>query len=355
MKIFFVASSSVGHMKRAREVMRRYPGEVCFLKSFAYWTSPNAFKYWAWLRRNGDEFMVDSGAYTYLAADGTLDIPYPDCDSYIDHYFRYLRRIEPLWDRFVELDLYKLFGVEFIIDTTWPRMFSFQRETGKYAIFVWHKELGEEGWRRMLENPEVRWVGLNKDLGYGNFPLWRRMVGEAKDYGKKIHGFAAVRRPLLEAVDIDSADSTTAFTTTDKFGQSEFYDSRVDGHGYMITKNSLRSLKRTLKKAGGNTKQAHNRHLRELKHHMDFDIGGRIDGRRASKDAMCVENICHLVEMQREVTRLWEVRSRHGNKDSSSGGNLSEQLEPKPTETGHLREGEGVDSEVRDDRPDSGS
>jgi hypothetical protein len=257
--------------------------------------------------------MVDSGAYTYLAADGTLDIPYPDVDSYLDHYFRYLRRLDPLWDRFVELDLYKLFGTEFIMDTAWPRIFDFQRETGKAAIFVWHKELGEEGWRIMLENPEVKWVALNKDLGYGNFAVWRRMVAEAKLFGKKVHGFAAVRRPLMEAVDMDSADSTTAFTTTDKFGQSEFYDSRPDGHGYMITKNSLRSLKRTLKKAGANTEQAQNRRMRELRHHLDFDIGGRIDGRRASKDAMCVENICHLVEMQREITRLWERRNQNGN------------------------------------------
>ena len=308
MKIFFVASASVGHMRRAREVMKRYPGELNYLMSFDYWKSRQAMEYWKWLRSNGDECIVDSGAFTYLNAQGALDLPYPSIEAYCEAYFHYLKRIGPLWDRFVDLDLYKMFGVGKIVEDVWPLMFKFQEESGKPCIFVWHRELKEEGWKILLNHPQIQWIGMNRDVPYSDTALWRKMVDQAHAHGKRVHGFAAVRRPVLEAANLDSADSTTAFVTTDKFGQSEFYDSRVGGHGYMITKNSVRSLKRTLLKAGGNSDAARKRWLRELQHHIDFDMGAKITGRKKDKDALCVENICHLVEMQREITKIWNRR-----------------------------------------------
>jgi hypothetical protein len=333
MKIFFVASASVGHMRRAREVMKRYPGEVNYLMSFAYWKSTQAIKYWAWLRANGDECIVDSGAFTYLNAQGGLELPYATIEDYCDAYFRYLDRLSPLWDRFVDLDLYKLYGNQKIIEDVWPLMFQYQQKSGRPCIFVWHRELGQKGWDIMLNHPDIHWMGFNRDIPYSDPPLWRRLVDQVHSHGKRCHGFAAVRRPLMEASNLDTADSTTAFTTTDKFGQSEFYDSRVGGHGYMITKNSLRSLKRTLEKAGSNTDAAKARHLRELRHHISHDVGAKITGRRADKDALCVENICHLVEMQREITNIWNRRlANAAHRVNIDGEAISKQLESEQDE-----------------------
>lgn len=160
-----------------------------------------------------DEFLLDSGAFTFMNSGKKVD-----WKQYIDDYCDFVNK----WDikQFIELDLDHVVGVE---DTIRIRKYIEQR-TGKKPIPVFHRIRGMKYFREMCqEYPYIAIAasGIVKGIDeyVKNADLLKQLLRIAHSYGTKVHGLAYTRLANINNITVpfDSVDST-AWLSGARFG-----------------------------------------------------------------------------------------------------------------------------------------
>lgn len=162
------------------------------------------------------KFILDSGAFTYQVMwnnpekRGRL----PPVEKYWEEYLSFVRKYGHMCFGVAELDVDGL-----VTDTTlndWREQLI--EAVGDRAMPVWHPERGERAWKRLLADERLRYLGMassTSDVG-----RMQRMVNEAHQRGKIVHGFAQTKiNTVLKYVRFDTVDSTS-WLSAQKFGQT---------------------------------------------------------------------------------------------------------------------------------------
>lgn len=175
------------------------------------------------------DFMLDSGAFTFMANIGDKEI---DWMEYASKYAQFVKRNNI--EKYIELDLDYIIGVEGAYKL---RQF-LEKETGRRTIPVWHPIRGREAFCRMCD--EYDYVALGGIVG----KKWRGMeqympwfIQEAHKRHAKIHGLGFTQLTRLAQYHFDSVDST-AWTTGNRFGYLYFFNGKT-----MVKKDVPKGMK----------------------------------------------------------------------------------------------------------------
>ena len=157
-------------------------------------------------------FMLDSGAFTFMNSGKKVV-----WKQYINEYIEFINK----WDidRFIELDLYGVLGVE---NTERIRKY-IEKKTGKKPIPVYHGTLPVSYFRELCQ--EYSYVAISA-TGTIESSKWTRnkkalkqMIKIGHSYGTKLHGLGYTRLENINnpEVQFDSVDST-AWLSGARFG-----------------------------------------------------------------------------------------------------------------------------------------
>lgn len=149
-------------------------------------------------------FMLDSGAFTFMNSGKKVH-----WKSYVNGYIDFINKYDI--DRFIELDLYGVLGVE----TTEKIRRYIEHYTGKKPIPVYHGTMPVSYFRMLCQNyPYVaisatgtiessKWTKNKKAL--------KQVIRIGHSYGTKLHGLGYTRMSNLNKVEIsfDSVDSSS--------------------------------------------------------------------------------------------------------------------------------------------------
>lgn len=153
-------------------------------------------------------FMLDSGAFTYLISGKHVD-----WDEYVSRYIAFIK--EHKIEKFFELDIDPLIGYEKVKKIR-QRI---EHETGKQCIPVWHRSRGKEEFFRMCnEYPYVALGGIAvKEIKRTEHKYFPWFINEAHKRKAKIHGLGYTNLEGLKKYHFDSVDSS-AWTAGNRFG-----------------------------------------------------------------------------------------------------------------------------------------
>lgn len=147
------------------------------------------------------DFMLDSGAYTFLAQGrGPADL-----ETYIREYIGFIR--ENKIERFFELDIDPLIGLEGVRAIR-RRI---EEETGKPPVPVWHTSRGRAGFEDICRRYDYVAIGgfAIGEIKPDAYPAVRGLIEEAHRSGTKVHGLGFTRFKDLPRMHFDSVDSTS--------------------------------------------------------------------------------------------------------------------------------------------------
>jgi hypothetical protein len=157
---------------------------------------------------NCKNFMLDSGAFTFISAAGSVD-----WREYIKKYAQFINKNNV--KLYYELDIDKLIGYEKVL--YYRSML--EDLVGEPCIPVWHKSRGKDEFLKLCE--EYNYIALGgiaiKDISSKEYKYFPWFIDEAHKRGAKIHGLGFTNLKGLEKYHFDSVDST-AWTTGNRFG-----------------------------------------------------------------------------------------------------------------------------------------
>lgn len=154
---------------------------------------------------NAADFLLDSGAFTFMQGAGTKI----DWDAYLERYADFITRNGV--KKFFELDIDSVVGYERVKEYR----VKLERLTGAQCIPVWHKSRGIDEYKRHCE--EYSYVAIGgyvvkeiKPEEYRHFPA---MINFAHSKGAKVH--------CLGFTKLDALKNTTLTVWTARHGQRE--------------------------------------------------------------------------------------------------------------------------------------
>lgn len=164
------------------------------------------------------DFMLDSGAFTFMEGNGGKVC----WEEYLERYADFIVRNNV--QKFYELDIDSVVGYDKVLDLR-RRLESL---TGRQSIPVWHSNRGIREFYRMCD--EYDYVALGGIVGNEWDKKAEHMlpafIYEAHKRGAKIHGLGFTKLKLLEHYHFDSVDST-AWTAGNRFGFVYHFDGRT--------------------------------------------------------------------------------------------------------------------------------
>ena len=199
MKICLAASSHKPYL--AKEVKAsRY-----MLESFFYmdeWQIP--------ILTSADLFLLDSGAFTFLAGGGTVD-----WDAYIERYISFIQQNNVR--HFFELDIDAVIGYEKVV----AYRKQIEARTGKPCIPVWHRSRGKDEYVRLCDEYDYIAIGgfAIKDIKRTEYPYIHTLLDIAAKRGTKVHGLGFTPANVMD-YGFYSVDSS-AWTSGSRF--ASFY------------------------------------------------------------------------------------------------------------------------------------
>ena len=163
------------------------------------------------------DFMLDSGAFTFMQGNGVVDWV-----DYVERYADFINRNNV--EKFFELDIDSVVGYNEVLKLR-ERL---ERLTNRRSIPVWHKSRGVDDFLSMCDAyPYVALGGIVtgefKSTEYRHFP---HLINEAHKRGAKIHGLGFTALSWLPKCHFDSVDST-AWTTGNRFGFIYRFDGKT--------------------------------------------------------------------------------------------------------------------------------
>jgi len=164
-----------------------------------------------------DDFLLDSGAFTYMTGNGGS----VNWEEYIDTYSNFITRNKV--DKFIELDIDSIVGYD---EVKRLRKILIEK-TGKQPIPVWHKSRGKEEFLRMCEEfPYVAIGGIvTKEIKKSEYKFFNWFINQAHQRGTKIHGLGLTSFDAMEKYRFDSVDSSS-WTSGNRFGHICKFDGR---------------------------------------------------------------------------------------------------------------------------------
>ena len=161
------------------------------------------------------DFMLDSGAFTFMQQVGQRNV---DWNDYATRYIDFIKRNNVR--KYIELDLDYVIGV----DGARQLRTMLERETGRKSIPVWHPIRGRAEFLKMCDEYDYVCLGGivgQKWRGVEQYMPW--FINEAHKRGTKIHGLGFTKLTKLKDYHFDSVDST-AWTTGNRFGYLYFFN-----------------------------------------------------------------------------------------------------------------------------------
>ena len=168
-------------------------------------------------RKNIKIIIVDSGAHTFfseLQGQGlsvsvhvkkskTKETP----DEYWENYKKWLVKYHDYFNYFVELDIGEIVGQDKVLQ--WREEL---KELGLYnqCITCYHPRIiSWEAYIGMLEDSQSKYIAVEGERPGRNSLPYGRLLKEAYQRGVKVHGFALIKKRLLEKYPFYSADSSS--------------------------------------------------------------------------------------------------------------------------------------------------
>lgn len=147
-----------------------------------------------------DNFLLDSGAFTFMQGKGAVD-----WDAYLEEYAAFINKYDI--ELFFELDIDSIVGLPEV-----ERLrYKLEKLTGKKPIPVWHKGRGREYYEKMCKNYPYVAIGgivtqeIPRNIYEKAFPWF---INTAHKYGAKIYGLGYTSLSNLKKYPFDSVDST---------------------------------------------------------------------------------------------------------------------------------------------------
>ena len=168
------------------------------LESFYYmkdWMIPYINNIW--------NFMLDSGAFTFMAGKKNVKIEDINWNGYVDRYAEFILKHDI--ELFFELDIDVVVGLQ-QVEQLRHRL---EQRTGRQAIPVWHKSRGLPYWKSLVK--DYRYVAIGGivvgEIKRNEFRFFNPMCDIAHDQQTQVHGLGFSPRGLKN-YRFDSVDST---------------------------------------------------------------------------------------------------------------------------------------------------
>lgn len=265
------------------------------------------------------QWFLDSGAYTFIvrSKDPATAATLPSWKVYKKLYFTYVRDTFERWTQIMELDLDHLKGVTFDDLADWrDEMFDLCGPSLNLCP-VWHPDRGLPEWTAYCRDSRFRHLAL----GAGHFNKGagkvRRMVMEAHQWNKTVHGLGMTRvNTSLQVIPYDTVDSTS-WLMGQKFGTL-----------FVFQNNKFRLVGKD-GSMGKRERMLYRSHFRAI----------GVDWRKIEADEISEVRRANIIAWRRLSDRLEEMRKRHG-RSLLGGRDLASDY---TWESPRLREGEPVE------------
>ena len=165
------------------------------------------------------DFMLDSGAFTFMQGKATLN-----WDEYVERYADFVIRNKV--EKYFELDIDSVVGYEQV------KKYRSRLEalTGRQPIPVWHNSRGKDEFVNCAkEYPYVAIGGLVGGKSEYARELWKYFpwfIDRAHECGAKLHALGFTSLDGIMKYHFDSVDST-AWTTGNRFGYIYHFDGKT--------------------------------------------------------------------------------------------------------------------------------
>ena len=154
---------------------------------------------------NPDNFLLDSGAFTFMNNTKKYANANIDWFGYIDEYAEFINQNNI--SNFFELDIDVIVGYENVLKLR-RRL---ERKTNRNCIPVWHRTRGKEEFIKMCD--EYSYVALgglaNKEIKLSEHDVLNNIIDIAHKHKAKIHGLGLTSIPKIKMYHFDSVDSTS--------------------------------------------------------------------------------------------------------------------------------------------------
>lgn len=183
-----------------------------FLSSYYYCrpesnAKPIGFRH----REKLNDFILDSGAYTFMEAVST-DPTNTDFEQYARDYAHFVK--ENGVQNYVELDIDSVVGLHRVRELR----DIIESITGRNPIPVWHKSRGKESFIKVAKKYDHISIGgiVSGEFTKDEYKYFNWFVDKAHEHGAKIHGLGFTPSNIGE-YGFDSVDSTS-WLSAQKFG-----------------------------------------------------------------------------------------------------------------------------------------
>lgn len=183
-----------------------------------------SFKKWEHhIIHEADEFILDSGAFTYMQKNNVSDVNW---FAYAEEYANFV--LENNIRNYVELDIDSIIGYEKVLEL---RKF-LEDKTNRPCMPVWHLWRGKDDFKRMIEEYDYACIGgFVSNAGGGILTSANKMkyiahfISEAHSNNCRLHGLGCTRTSSLTKLKFDSVDSTSWLSGA-RYGQIHQFDGK---------------------------------------------------------------------------------------------------------------------------------
>lgn len=173
---------------------------------------PNIGKY--------NDFLLDSGAFTFMMAKKNGKEIKIDLDYFTDAYIDYINAMKI--EKFFEMDVDNVLGYKKVLQLR-SRI---ESKTGRQSIPVFHMSRGKDEYIAHCKDYGYIAIGIaGKDVAWGNHEAFKAFVLKAQEYGTKVHGLGITGMKSLERVPFYSVDSS-AWTAGNRYKGMCFFDGK---------------------------------------------------------------------------------------------------------------------------------
>jgi hypothetical protein len=164
------------------------------------------------------DFILDSGAFTYLSsASGNVD-----WEQYVDNYADFIIKYKV--KNFIELDIDSIVGIK-EVERLRAKL---EAKVGRQSIPVWHKSRGKQYWLDMVKEYDYVAIGgiVTREIKPSEYKYFHWLLAEAKKQNCKVHGLGFTNLKGLDEYDFYSVDSTS-WLSGNRFGSIYKFNGRT--------------------------------------------------------------------------------------------------------------------------------
>lgn len=163
-------------------------------------------------------FILDSGAFTYLNGTGGN----VNWEQYVDNYADFIIKYKV--KNFIELDIDPIVGLK-EVERLRAKL---EAKVGRQSIPVWHKSRGKQYWLDMVKEYNYVAIGgiVTREIKSIEYKFFHWLLAEAKKQNCKVHGLGFTNLKGLEEYDFYSVDSTS-WLSGNRFGSIYKFNGRT--------------------------------------------------------------------------------------------------------------------------------